>query len=122
MVSKDIVSIRDSLTIDVSLNFSSISIYMCFSVRSVICKNLTWNLPFFVTGTFGAIVSTVSMEKIVTKDLSALTIGKILFVKIEAFASTRIRYILSFHQKKLITNLVEFSALEKDKFTRALRA
>lgn len=55
------------------------------------------NMKFdFVTGTFGAIVSMVSMEKIVTKDLSALTIGKILFVEIKAFASTKIRDISHF--------------------------
>lgn len=41
------------------------------------------------SGTFGAIVSRVSMEKIVTKDLSAPTIGKILFAKTGEHASTK---------------------------------
>lgn len=48
----------------------------------------------FVAGIFGAIVSRASVEKIVTKDLSALTIGRILFVKMEAFASTKTSLVL----------------------------
>lgn len=71
-----------------------------------VCTNNTVRC-YLLAGASGAIVSRVSAGKIVTKDPSASTTGRILLAKMKALASTKIIYAnLSLQKSRIVQSKV----------------